>query len=168
MKAQTKRIWDDRYLVLAAHIADWSKDPKAKVGAVLLNSRGWPIALGYNGFPKGVEDDINKLKDGGLKNEMVVHAEQNALLCAGTESRDGSLYVFGKPVCPRCAALVIQAGVTRVIALQPEPRKNPGSDTHTRGIISLSMFKEAKVAFDPIEIPSSEKDLFASILEGNA
>lgn len=107
----------------------------------------WPIALGYNGFPSGVADDAEKLADEKLKADMVVHAEQNALLCAGARARGGTLIVYGKPVCPRCAVLIIQAGIKRVIGVRPDPRANPDSDTHAKGHIALRMFKEARVVF---------------------
>lgn len=106
MNKRTSDKWDRRYFSLAKRISFWSKDPKAKVGAVLLDRKGWPVALRYNGFPAGVEDDGAKLEDGNLKNEMVVHAEQNTLLCSGSRARKGTLYVYGKPVCPRCAVLI--------------------------------------------------------------
>jgi dCMP deaminase len=151
LKKPTADKWDRRYFGLAKRISVWSKDPKAKVGAVLLNRLGWPIALGYNGFPAGIEDDINKLEDGKLKNQMVVHAEQNVLLCAGPQAREGTVYVFGKPICPRCAVLLIQAGIKRVVGIQPDPIKNPGSDTHRGGKISLRMFREAGIEFSPLD-----------------
>jgi len=153
MKAETVEKWDLRYFNLAQHVADWSKDPKAKVGAVLLDERDWPIALGYNGFPAGIEDNAEKLGDSQLKNTMVVHAEQNALLCAGSRSRGGTMYVYGKPVCPRCAVLIIQAGIKRVVGIQPDPENNPESETHKTGITSLDMFREANVEFSSRTIP---------------
>lgn len=162
MKKETRKKWDRRYFRLAKRISKWSKDPKAKVGAVLLNRQGWPIALGYNGFPSGIEDDVNKLEDGDLKNKMVVHAEQNVLLCSGTRARGGTIYVYGKPICPRCAVLLIQAGVKRVVGIQPDPINNPGSTTHTEGDISLKMFKEAEIDFFPLDpailIPKKERE----------
>ncbi len=151
MKRSTIDKWDRRYFGLARRISLWSKDPKAKVGSVLLNRQGWPIALGYNGFPAGIEDDIEKLADAQLKNQMVVHAEENALICAGTRARGGTMYVYGKPICPRCAVSIIQAGVKRVAGIQPDPRKNPESDTHRTGEISLKLFKEAKIEFSPLD-----------------
>jgi dCMP deaminase len=151
LKLRTINKWDRRYFSLAKKISYWSKDPKAKVGAVLLDRRGWPIALGYNGFPAGIEDEIEKLENGDLKNQMIVHAEQNALLCSGSRAREGTIYVFGKPVCPRCAVLLIQAGIKRVAGIQPDPAKNPGSDTHKSGLISLKMFAEADVRFTPLD-----------------
>jgi dCMP deaminase len=151
MKKSTFDKWDRRYFGLAKRVANWSKDPKAKVGAVLLNRQGWPIALGYNGFPAGIEDDIDKLADAELKQQMVVHAEENALICAGTRARGGTMYVFGKPICPRCAVSIIQAGVKRVAGIQPDPAKNPESDTHKTGVISLKLFNEAKIEFSQLD-----------------
>jgi dCMP deaminase len=151
MKKATIDKWDRRYFGLARQVSHWSKDPKAKVGAILLNRQGWPIAVGYNGFPSGIEDDIEKLADAKLKNQMVVHAEENALICAGTRARGGTMYVYGKPICPRCAVSIIQAGVKRVAGFQPDPAKNPESDTHKTGKISLKLFKEAKIKFSPLD-----------------
>jgi dCMP deaminase len=136
---------------LARTIAQWSKDPKAKVGAVLLNRLGWPIALGYNGFPAGIEDNVDRLADSKLKNDMVVHAEQNVLLVSGPNARGGTLYVFGKPVCPRCAVLIIQAGIRRVAGIEPDPVSNPESTTHKTGVLSLKMFREAEVTFTSLD-----------------
>jgi dCMP deaminase len=82
---------------------------------------------------------------------MVVHAEQNVLLCAGPQAREGTVYVFGKPICPRCAVLLIQAGIKRVVGIQPNSAKNPGSDTHRDGKISLQMFLEAGIEFSPLD-----------------
>jgi dCMP deaminase len=48
--------WDKRYLDLAEQIAGWSKDPSTQVGAVAVNDQGTPVAQGYNGFPRGIED----------------------------------------------------------------------------------------------------------------
>jgi dCMP deaminase len=159
MKKRISSEWDRRYFSLAKKISGWSKDPKAKVGAVLLNRQNWPIALGYNGFPVGVEDDVEKLNDSKDKNQMMVHAEQNALLFCGANARNGTMYVYGKPICPRCAVLIIQAGVKRVVAIKPDPKKNPDSDTHKSGLISLRMFKEARIEFSPMdsEILKSKK-----------
>jgi dCMP deaminase len=51
---------------------------------------------------------------------MVIHAGLNAVLDTGSRPRDGTLYVVGKPVCSKCAGSIIQRGVRRIIAEQPE------------------------------------------------
>jgi deoxycytidylate deaminase len=41
--------WDRRYLHIAQQVSCWSKDPSTKVGAVIADSPGRVVALGYNG-----------------------------------------------------------------------------------------------------------------------
>lgn len=111
--------WDQRRLELAQFVAKWSKDPKAQVGAVITDQQGRVIALGYNGFAERIEDSTERLADAEQKLEMIVHAEVNAVLIAGPSAKGGNLYVAGKPVCSRCAGIVIQSGIRRVIAKRP-------------------------------------------------
>jgi dCMP deaminase len=112
--------WDERYAAIARAVGEWSKDPRAKVGAVITDDRRRVVALGYNGFPVNVEDSAERLGDKDLKNEMVIHAEENAVLIAGRAADHGTAYVCGKPICPRCAGVLIQAGISRVVAERPQ------------------------------------------------
>ena len=113
--------WDHRFLILAEHISEWSKDPSTKVGAVITHTRSKRVvSMGFNGFPAGVEDTPERLDDRDTKYEMVVHAEQNALMFAGDRAEGCTLYVHPLPPCARCAVMVIQAGVVRVVCDQPD------------------------------------------------
>ena len=66
--------WDTRFLSLAEHISSWSKDPSTKVGAAIIGPYRDIISLGYNGFPRGVEDTPERLENRELKYKMIVHA----------------------------------------------------------------------------------------------
>jgi dCMP deaminase len=77
-----KHIWDLRFLTLAKTVSTWSKDPSTKVGAVIVDKNRRVVSLGYNGFPKGVKDTIEKLEDREQKYKHMVHAERNAMLFA--------------------------------------------------------------------------------------
>ncbi|MEM5518777.1 deaminase [Henriciella sp. AS95] len=157
--------WDLRYLELARLVAGWSKD-KAKVGAVLvLNNR--VVATGFNGFPTNVLDD-ERLSLKAIKQIMVVHAEVNALLVAGDRARGATLYVHGKPICSGCAALIIQAGVERIVSPRPEQASNsneepqgtkePGDiDWNHRGLVAKEMFAEAGIKVHHIEAEPTRK-----------
>lgn len=118
-------IWDKRFLALAEHVAQWSKDPSTKVGAVLVNDEKIVLGMGYNGFARGVEDTDERLENRDLKYKLVVHAEVNAILAAGKEANGASLYVwpsFSIPcICHDCCKTAIQAGVKEVIGLNPSP-----------------------------------------------
>jgi len=89
------------------------------VGAVVFSKRGGDISIGYNGFPVGVEDSAERHEDQDLKLELAVHAEQNALIAAGSRSSGSTICVWGKPICARCAGATIQAEVKRVAAATP-------------------------------------------------
>lgn len=138
-----KYHWDRRYVELARHVSDWSKDPSAKVGAVIADKNGRVVALGFNGFPVGVEDTADRLGNRDEKNDIVVHAEENAILIAGRSAEGGAIYVYGKPICSRCAGVIIQAGLRR--AITPAPQENTESKWHKSGLISKKMLEEAKV-----------------------
>lgn len=114
--------WDRRFLALAEHIAQWSKDPSTKTGAVIVNPCNFIVSVGYNGFPQGVEDSPERLNDRELKYKIVVHCERNALLIAGERARGCRLYTWPFMSCVPCASMVIQSGITEVIA---PPSNNP-------------------------------------------
>lgn len=141
--------WDARYIGLAHHIAQWSKDPRAKVGAVLVNQPyARIVATGFNGFPANVEDSVERLQDKAQKLTMILHAEQNALLNAGHGARGCDAYVVGKPVCNVCATLLIQSGVRRVVAAAP--RRSTGSYWDKVGLLAIDMLREAGVEFTAV------------------
>jgi dCMP deaminase len=138
--------WDTRYLEMAQLVASWSKDPSAKVGAVIVRNNR-VIATGFNGFPSEVLDNDERLENKEQKLEMVVHAEENALIVAGRAAEEATIFVHGKPVCPRCAGSIIQAGIGRVVAERPERDVSKQGKWDKLGEISLEMFSEAGVQF---------------------
>jgi dCMP deaminase len=91
--------WHIRFLRLAQEVASWSIDPSTKVGCVLVRNRR-VVSTGYNGFPKNISDDFERLMDREKKYEITVHAEVNA-------------YVTFSP-CSHCAAVLINAGIQEV------------------------------------------------------
>lgn len=111
--------WTGRALAVAELVSEWSKDPSTKVGCVIMRPDHTIASVGYNGFPRGVEDKRDRLIHRPTKYAMTVHAEPNAIVNA-RERLDGySLYVFPFPPCSNCASVIIQAGIIRVIAPQP-------------------------------------------------
>ena len=75
--------WDYRFIKLAKEIASWSKDPSTQVGAIAVNEKRI-IATGYNGFPEGIEDDEERLKNREIKLTYMIHAEKNLIYNATT------------------------------------------------------------------------------------
>lgn len=107
--------WHIRFLRLASEVATWSKDPSTSVGCVLVKERR-VISTGYNGFPKNLSDSFDRLSNREQKYEMTVHAEVNAVTTAalhGVSTEHCTAYVTFSP-CSRCAAVLINAGITAV------------------------------------------------------
>lgn len=112
---RTQDWWDNYFLDLAEAVAYASKDPSTKVGAVIVRPDRTVASLGYNGFPRGIEDSHARLNDRPTKYSMVVHAEPNAILSAREPVRGYSMYttLF---TCSDCAKLLIQAGIKEVVS----------------------------------------------------
>lgn len=108
--------WDRRFLELARHVAGWSKDPSTQTGAVVVDDARRGVSLGYNGFPRGVDDSPERYQDRDTKLRMVVHCERNAILFAQRDLTGCTLYTWPFMSCAPCAGMVIQAGIKRVVA----------------------------------------------------
>lgn len=113
----SEQEWDFRFLELAASISKWSKDPSTKVGAVIVNSDKKIVTLGYNGFPRNVRDD-HRLQTREIKYDLIVHAEANAIIHARESLRDCTIYTMPFMPCSKCAGLIIQAGIKRVVSVE--------------------------------------------------
>lgn len=112
--------WDDRldwYFKIARTIAEASCDRSTKVGCIVVGPDKEIRAQGYNGFPRGVDDEDAKWHERPAKYDYVIHAEANAVANAartGASLKGCSAYVTAPPCCG-CAGLLINAGVERVI-----------------------------------------------------
>jgi len=109
--------WDKRFLGLAEHIAGWSKDPSTKVGAAVVDKHNRVVSVGYNGLPRGITDDEERLSDRAVKLQITLHAETNAILFANRSLDGCTLYVWPLPPCAHCAAKIVQVGITRVVSV---------------------------------------------------
>ncbi len=132
--------WDKRFLGLAKYIASWSKDPSTKVGSVIVDGNNRIISTGFNGLPSGVADTMARLDNRELKYQMVVHAERNAIIDARQSLSGYKIYVWPMMPCSVCAAMIIQTGITEVIApLSDNPR---WVDSFK---LTVEMFNEANI-----------------------
>jgi dCMP deaminase len=107
--------WDKRFLELAELVSSWSKDPSTKVGAVIVDEQNIIVSVGFNGFPKGI-DDNDRLNHREAKYQIIVHAENNALMFAKRPLDGCTIYTFPFMPCPRCAGMIIQSGIKRVVS----------------------------------------------------
>lgn len=136
--------WDKRFMDLAEYYSTWSKDKNRGVGAVIVNKDGIDIVKGYNGFPKGVNDEVEERYFYPLKDFWTIHAEQNAIYKASREgiSINGcTLYCTYFP-CANCAKAIIQSGIIKIISPQPDMTHKTWGETWK---ISLEMLTECGV-----------------------
>lgn len=116
-------LWDYRFLQLAETVASWSKDPSRKIGSVIVDSKRRVLSLGYNGFPRGVSDRVERYNDRDTKLKFVCHAERNALDNIPGSVEGATLYATLFP-CNECVKSIIQRGITTLVTFTPDPTKN--------------------------------------------
>jgi len=109
-------FWKGWFLGFARHAASASKDPGHKVGAVIVRPNRTIVSVGYNGFPRGTDDYHQLLNDRDTKLKRTVHAEVNAIIAAGEKLDGCTLYVTPLYPCASCAGIIIQSGVSRMVA----------------------------------------------------
>lgn len=110
--------WHRRYLQLAQHISQWSKDPSSKIGAVCVGTDGQILSTGYNGFPRNILDLEERYNDRPTKYQYVIHAEMNCIYNAslnGLSLKGSTLYAWGLPICSECSKGIVQSGIKTVV-----------------------------------------------------
>jgi dCMP deaminase len=119
--------WDGRFLALANGIACWSKDESRKVGCVIVGPNHEIRSVGYNGFPRGVNDDVPERKERPAKYAWTEHAERNAIYNAariGTPLANCTAYLPWFP-CMDCARAIVQAGIVELVCGQKPDLSDP-------------------------------------------
>ena len=138
--------WKKRFLKLSKEIAEWSKDPSTKVGALIISEDRNIISTGYNGFPRGIADSPERLNNRETKYKFILHAEMNCIMNAlynGRSVKDCILFVHGLPPCSECTKSIIQAGIKKVIT------DSKATDNWKESSkLSLEMLKEANVEIE--------------------
>jgi dCMP deaminase len=145
VESDAQKIWDQRFLALAEHVGSWSKDGGRKVGTVIVDKSLTLKAVGYNGFPRQVRDDIEERYVRPLKYKWTEHAERNAIYSAAKQgiSIDGCVIYIPWFPCVECTRAIIQSGITRVVCIQPDFNDPQWGDDFK---IAISMLKEAKIS----------------------
>ena len=134
---------DDRYMGLAIMHAAFSKDPRTQMGAVIITADNIPRGAGYNGPSRRLNDsEINWSRESG-KNDLIAHAEENAIDFSNGPLEGCTIYVTGFP-CRSCMELLGRRGIKRIVYL--ERNYDTGSmqaslDNFKRSMEIASLFK---------------------------
>ena len=111
--------WDEYFMGIAYLSSLRSKDPNTKVGACIVDSDHKVVSIGYNGMPRGLDEEkLSWNKNDGLDNKYlyVCHAEFNAILNTrnGSALKDCTLYVTLFP-CNECSKAITQSGIKELV-----------------------------------------------------
>jgi len=139
--SKRQKKWDRRFLGLSEHISRWSKDPSTKVGAIITNDIKI-VSVGFNGLPQSVKDYPEILEVRNLKYKHIIHAETNAILAAKTDLTGCTIYTFPFLPCTRCASMVAQSGISRVVSITCQNnrwKKTLDESRHFMGLCGLEV-----------------------------
>lgn len=138
--------FDEWALGLATAVSLRSRDPSTKVGAVIIRPDKTIASMGYNGFPRSMEDKDEWWNDRTEKYARVIHGEMNALLNAKEPVHGMTLYCT-HPCCEHCAKHIIAAGIQRVVFGTSEAIRSRFDIER-----SLQMFSDCKIQVTELEI----------------
>ena len=107
--------WTDYFLGLAKVVSQRSHDCQTQHGCVITDKNNRILGLGYNGFPRGLNDKTLP-NSRPLKYPWMIHAERNALSNCTLRPENGIAYVTGQ-CCNDCIMALWQEGVSTVIMM---------------------------------------------------
>jgi dCMP deaminase len=143
--------WDEYFMEVCRAIAKRATCDRGRSGCVIARDNQI-LVTGYVGSPMGLPhcDEVGhqfkkmQHEDGTVTQHCVrtVHAEQNAICQAARRgiSIDGATLYCRMTPCRTCAMLIINCGITRVVA---EKRYHDSADT-------VSMFAQAGVTLEHV------------------
>lgn len=111
--------WDELFILQANLIAQKSKDPSTKVGCVIVSDDNAILSMGFNGFPRGIDETYADRWKRPEKYFWVEHAERNAIYNAarhGISLNGARAYLNWEPKpCADCTRALIQVGIKEII-----------------------------------------------------
>lgn len=137
-----------------------------KIGAVIAGSDFVIRSIGWNGFPRGVDDSVSLREVRPLKYVWTEHAERNAIFNAARTGVGtiGCMMFSGKFCCADCARGIIQSGISQFYTYFPDwdpdapvTQEYPQDDWRRQAPEVIKMFKEAKVDLRLIEDTDAAK-----------
>jgi dCMP deaminase len=110
---------DEKHMALAQFVGDtYSKDRSTKVGCVIVGVDNEVLSVGYNGFPRGADDDTEARHERPEKYLWSEHSERNAIYNAariGVSLKGATAYVTPLECCIDCARGLVQVGIKRIV-----------------------------------------------------
>lgn len=123
--------WEEYFLSLARAVATRADCTRRQVGAVIVKDHR-VMATGYNGAPPGADGCLTKgacprgaagfdaippgsSYDTGVGSCIAIHAEQNAVMYASYDQRQGAtIYITDVP-CDGCLKMLSGSGIDQIV-----------------------------------------------------
>lgn len=155
MKRENYLSWQEYFMGIAFLSAKRSKDPITQVGAcIVIDDK--IIGIGYNGFPRGNNDDNMPWGKEGeyleTKYPYVVHAELNAILNSNKSVKDATIYVTHFP-CNECSKAIIQSGISKVVYFSDKHKDKDSTKA------SIRMLQNAGIEVEKIDLKIEKIDI---------
>ena len=155
MKRENNLSWQEYFMGIAFLSAKRSKDPVTQVGAcIVIDDK--IIGIGYNGFPRGNNDDNMPWGKEGeyleTKYPYVVHAELNAILNSNKSVKDATIYVTHFP-CNECSKAIIQSGISKVVYFSDKHKDKDSTKA------SVRMLENAGIEVEKIDLKIEKIDI---------
>lgn len=140
--------WDVWFLKIAEAIALKSKDKSSQIGAVIVGPDKEIRSIGYNGLPRGMDDNDQSKQSRPIKYKYYECAERNAIYNASRFGAPvkGCIMYCTWPPCTDCARAIIQSGIVKLIA--GKPLFECPDRWHADLIIATDMLRECGVKFE--------------------
>lgn len=112
---------DKYYVDMLELVSSRSTCARRNVAAILVDSVGKLLSIGYNGVPRGMEHCIDRpclgARDPSGDNTrcMAIHAEQNAIVHAGDRAINAAVLYCSVTPCFNCAKLLVSIGIQVVV-----------------------------------------------------
>jgi dCMP deaminase len=113
-KCQRKRPnWQDYFIGLAKLASQRSHDIQTQHGCVVADKNNRILGIGYNGFPRGMNDSVLP-NTRPAKYDWMIHSEVNAVNNCIIRPEGAIAYITGEP-CNPCIMHLWQNGVGTVV-----------------------------------------------------
>lgn len=145
-----------KFMDIARAVSALSKDRSRKVGVVILGPDNEIRSTGCNGFPRGIDDDLEERHERPEKYFWAEHGERNAIYNAarvGIPLQYCTILVAADIcLCMDCARAIVQSGIKEVVVEKNYFHSSvPPWDEH--GPKVLTLFGEAGISvlgLDPV------------------
>jgi len=142
-----ERIKQRKHMNHAKFIAEnYSKDASTKVGCIIIGSGNNVLSTGYNGIPRGLDDNIEERHVRPEKYKWFEHAERNAIFNAarnGIKLEGSHMYCTSLVTCIECARAIIQSGILMLFL-----ELSAFADTNERGQVWMDQWAISKEMLD--------------------